>query len=92
VPACVLQFFGACLQHGNTWAVYKTKVVDEYFSHFIRERLIRELIVFNFHGEGQPLRAYFEQVFQTAEFLQYEANEQQFVQRVIMNLHPNILN
>jgi len=92
LPASILQFFGACLQRGNTWAVCKDKVVDEYFPHFIRERLVRELIVFNFHREGEPLRAYFDQVFQTAEFLQYEATEEQLVQRVIKNLHPSILN
>jgi len=92
LPAGVLQFFGASLQRGNTWAVCKAKVVDEYFPHFIRERLVRELIVFKFHREGEPLRAYFDQVFQTAEFLQYEATEEQLVQRIIMNLHPSILN
>ena len=54
--------------------------------------MIIELTVFKFHCEGQPLRAYFDQVFQTAEFLQYEATEEQLVQRIIMNLHPNILN
>ena len=92
LPAGVLQFFGVCLQRGNTWAVCKAKLVDEYFPHFIRERLVRELIVFNFHQEGEPLRAYFDRVFQNAEFLQYEASEEQLVQRVIMNLHPSILN
>ena len=92
LPAGVLQFFGICLQQGNTWAVCKAKLVDKYFPHFIRERLVRELIVFNFHQEGEPLRAYFDQVFQNAEFLLYEATEEQLVQRVIMNLHPSILN
>lgn len=92
LPAGVLQFFGVCLQQGNTWAVCKAKLIDEYFPHFIRERLVRELIVFNLHQEGEPLRAYFDQVFQNAEFLRYEATEEQLVQRVIMNLHPSTLN
>ena len=92
VPAGILQFLGDCLRDGNTWVICKAKVVDEYFPHFVRERLIRELIVFNFHSEGQSIRAYFDLVFQTAEFFQYQATEQQLVQRVIMNLHPNILN
>ena len=66
--------------------------LDEYFPYFIRERLIRDLIVFKFHHKGQPMRAYFDQVFQAAEFLQYEAIEQQLIQRVVMSLHPDILN
>ena len=82
VPAGILQFLDDCLHEGNTWVVCKAKVAAEYFPHFVRERLIRELIVFNFHSEGQSIRAYFDLVFQTAEFLQYKATEQQLVQRV----------
>ena len=37
------------------------------------------------------MRINIEQVFQAAEFLQYEATEQQLVKREIMNLHPDIL-
>jgi len=57
----------------------------------VRERLIRDLIVFNFHGEGQSMRVYFDQVFQAAEFLQYEATEPQLLDRVVMNMHPQVL-
>ena len=57
----------------------------------MKERLIRELIVFNFYREGQSLRAYIDQIFQAAEFLRYGATEQQLVDRVVMNLHPWIL-
>jgi hypothetical protein len=64
--------------------------LEEYFPNFVRERLIRDLIVYNFQGEGQPMRVYIEQVFQAAEFLQYEATEQ-LVERVVMNFHPDIL-
>jgi hypothetical protein len=49
------------------------------------------LIVFNFQGEGQPLRAYVDQVFRTAGFLEYHASEQQLVDRIVMSFHPNIL-
>jgi hypothetical protein len=59
--------------------------------HFVRERLIRYLIVFNFQGEGQSLRAYIEQVFGAARFLQYDASESELVDRVVMNFHPSIL-
>jgi hypothetical protein len=45
VPAGLLQFLGVCIRDGNTWAVCKAEVLDEYFPYFIRERLIRELIV-----------------------------------------------
>jgi len=34
---------------------------------------------------------YIDQVFQTAEFLQYEATEPQLVDRVVRNLHPQVL-
>jgi len=37
------------------------------------------------------MRVYFDQVFQDAEFLQYEATEPQLVDRVVMNLHPQVL-
>jgi hypothetical protein len=49
------------------------------------------LIVFNFQGEGQPLRAYIDQVFRAAGFLEYDASEQQLVDRIVMNFHPSIL-
>jgi hypothetical protein len=90
VPAGLLQFLGGCIRHGDTWALCKAKVLEEFFPHFIRERLIRELIVFNLHSEGEPIRAYFDRVFQAAEFLLYEATEDQLVQRILMNLHPSV--
>jgi hypothetical protein len=37
------------------------------------------------------MRVYIDQVFQAAQFLQYEAMEQQLVDRVVMNLHPQVL-
>lgn len=91
VPGGLLQFLGACLREGTSWAGCKSRLLDEYFPHFVRERLIRDLIVFNFHGEGQSMRVYIDQVFQAAEFFQYEATETQLVDRVVMNLHPQIL-
>jgi hypothetical protein len=91
VPGGLLQFLGACLRERASWAGCKSQLLDEYFPHFVRERLIRDLIVFNFHGEGQSMRVYMEQVFQAEEFLQYEATEPQLVDRVVMNLHPQVL-
>ena len=65
--------------------------MDEYFPYCVRERLIRDLIIFNFQSEGQPLRAYIDQVFRAAGFLEYNASEQQLVDMVVMNFHPSIL-
>jgi len=87
----VLRFFGECLRSQDGWHSCKTKLLKEFFPLFIRERLIRDLIVFNFHGEGQPLRDYVNRVFLAAEFLGYEAGEEQIVSRILMNLHPSVL-
>ena len=92
VSGGLLQFWGACLRDRNSWAICKSRILEEYFPRFIRERLIRDLILFNFHENRQPMRLYRDQVFQAAEFLHYEATEHQLVERVIMNLHPDILN
>ena len=78
---------GARLRERGSWAGCKYELLDEYFNHFVRKRL-RDLIVFNFHGEGQSMRVYIDEVLQAAEFLQYEATEPQLVDRVVMNLHP----
>jgi hypothetical protein len=92
VSGSLLQFLGTCLREGRSWVACKSRLLEEYFPHFVRERLIRDLIVFNFQGEGQSMRLYVEQVFQAANFLQYGATEEQLVQRVVMNFHPDILN
>jgi hypothetical protein len=87
----LLQFLGVCLCKRSSWEACKAQLLEEYFPHFVRERLIRDLIVFNFQDEGQPLRVYIDLVFQAVDFLQYEASEQQLVERVIMNFHRHIL-
>jgi len=91
VSGSVLKFLGECLHEGCDWASCKTRLLDEYFPYFVRERLIRDLVVCNFHAARQPMRTYIEQGFQAAEFLQYGATEQQLVDRVLMNFHPEIL-
>ena len=68
----------------------KSRLLGEYFPYFVRERLIRDLI-FNFQGEEETLCEYIGQVFLVANFLQYEATEEQLVDRVVMNLHPRVL-
>jgi hypothetical protein len=75
----LLKRLSDCLHQGVSWADCKSRLLNEYFPHFMHERLIRDLIVFNFQGKGQPLRRYIEQIFQAADFLQYEATEQQLV-------------
>jgi hypothetical protein len=37
------------------------------------------------------LRRYIEHIFKAADFLRYDATEQQLVDRVVMNFHPKIL-
>jgi hypothetical protein len=91
VAGSLLQFMGDCLRAGNSWAECKSQLLDEYFPYFVRERLVRDLIVLNFHGEGQFLRDYIERVFRVADSLKYGATKQQLVDRVVMNLHPTVL-
>ena len=91
VSGAVLRFFGECLRSRDDWENCKTKLLREFFPLFVRERLIRDLIVFNFHGEGQALRVYIDKVFFAAKFLKYEAGEEQLVNRILMNLHPSVL-
>jgi len=61
------------------------------FPYFVRERMIRYLIVFSFQSEGQPSRVYIGQVYRAAGFLQYAAGEQQLVDRIVINFHLCIL-
>jgi hypothetical protein len=82
VTGSLLRFVGDCLGGGGSWADCKTCLLEEYFLYFVRERLTRDLIVFNFQREGQPLRRYIEQIFQTAGFLRYNVTESQLVDRV----------
>jgi len=84
----VLRFFGDCFRNGRNWEQCKIELFKEFFPHFVRERMIRDHIVFSFHEEGQPLREYIDRMFAAARFLGYEASEQQLVDRVDMNLHP----
>jgi hypothetical protein len=91
VSGSLLTFLGSCLWANNSWAECKSQLLQQYFPHFVRESLIRDSIVFNFQGESQSLRAYIEQVFGAARFLQYKASESELVDRVVMNFHPSIL-
>jgi hypothetical protein len=49
VSGSLLNFVGSCLREGLTWAESKARLLADYFPYFVRERLIREKIVFNFH-------------------------------------------
>jgi hypothetical protein len=90
VSGSLLQLWGTLLPEGSSWVVCKSQLLEEYFPNFYRESLLRDLIVFNFHGEVQSMRTYVE-IFQAADFLQYEATEQQLVDRLVMNFHSDIL-
>ena len=91
VSRSILTFGGSCLRANNSCAECKSQHLQEYFPHFIRERLIWDLIIFNFQAEGQFLRAYVEQVSGAARFLQYESSESELVDRVLMNFHPSVI-
>jgi hypothetical protein len=66
-------------------------VLKEYFPLFVREKMIRDLVVFNFQKKDCPLREFIKEVVDTAEFLQYHASEGEIVDRILMNMHPDIL-
>jgi len=53
--------------------------------------MVRVHIVFNFHEEGQALREFVDRLFAAATFLEYEADEETLVGRIVMNIHPTIL-
>jgi len=91
VPGVILRFFGECLVNDLDWDQCKKDLLREFFPHFIRERLIRDLITFNFHSEGTPVREYIDLVFSAARILEHESQEQSLVDRIVMNLHPKVL-
>jgi hypothetical protein len=66
-------------------------VLEELFPFIVRERLIRELIVFKFHSKEVPLRTHIDEIVDAAEFLNYLGTESELVDRILMNLHPDIL-
>ena len=72
VSSAVLRFFRD-LRNGKNWGQCKSELVKEFFPLFIRERLIRDLIIFNFHDEDQALREYADQVFAASKILKYGA-------------------
>ena len=85
-----LRFFGACLRNGRIWGQCKKDLLREFF-HFIWERLIHDFITFNFQDRMTPVREYIDQVFSAARILGYDAEEQNLVDRIVMNLHPDVL-
>jgi hypothetical protein len=91
LTGAVLRFFSECLRNGRSWEQCKHELLREFFPHFVRERLIRDHIMFNFHEEKEALRDYVNKVFAAAGFLQYEAVEEELVGRIVMNLHPTVL-
>jgi hypothetical protein len=91
VRGSLLTFFGESMQKGESWQQCKTRVLKEYFPLFIREKMIRELVVFNFQEKGCPLRQFIKEVMDAAEFFQYHVTEDEVVDRILMNLHPEIL-
>jgi hypothetical protein len=73
------------------WAQFQVQLLEEYLTYFVRERMIRELILLKFQVPSEPLRKYIERISQAATFLQDAATEQQLVEIVLINLDPDIL-
>jgi hypothetical protein len=45
VRGSLLTFFGLGMQKGESWEQCKTRVLKEYFPLFVREKMIRDLLV-----------------------------------------------
>ena len=54
VSGSLLKFLGNCLRAGYTWADCISRLLEEHFPYFVREMLVRDLIVFKFHVVGEP--------------------------------------
>jgi hypothetical protein len=87
----LLNFFGECIRHGDSWEQCKARVLKEYFPLFVREKMIQELVVFHFQERDCALREFIKEVVDAAEFLQHRASEGEIVDRILMNLHLDIL-
>ena len=87
----VLRFFGDELKHGKSWEQCKADLLQPFFPHFVRERMIRDHIVLKLHRKGQSLREFIDVIFATADLLQYAASEQQLVDRIVINLDSSVL-
>jgi hypothetical protein len=81
VSGSLLQLLGAFLREGSSWAACKSQLLVEYILQFLGQKL-RDIIAFYILGEWQSRRVYMDQAFQ--------ATEQQLVERVVMNFHPDI--
>lgn len=66
-------------------------MLSEYFPFVVREKPVWELIVFNFQSLNYPLLTFIDEVVNANEFLRYSAAKQEVVDRVLMNLYPNML-
>ena len=75
VSGAVFGFFGDCLRNGRTWEQCESELLREFFPHFVRERMIPDLIKFNFHEEGQSVREYIDRVFAAASILAYDVDD-----------------
>ena len=91
VQGNLLTFFGYCIRPRDSWEQYKAHVLKEYFPLFVRKKMIRKLVVFHFQERGCPLREFTKEVVDAAKLLQYHATEGETLDRILMNLHPDIL-
>jgi hypothetical protein len=62
----MLALLGQYLRQQKAWEQCKNLVRERIFPHFVRERLIRDLVVCRFQGERDPIREYVDRVFAIA--------------------------
>lgn len=86
-----LDFLEIVCEIEKNWEQCRSDLLKEFSPHFVRERMIRDHIVFNFHDEGQSLGEYVDRLFEAAKFLEYGVDQEQLVGRIVMNLHPTVM-
>jgi len=89
-----MEFFniwGKCISHGDSWEQYKALGLKEYFPLFVRKKVIRELLVFYFQERVSTLRKFINEEVDAAEFLQFRASEEELLDSILTDLHPQIL-
>lgn len=91
VQGNLLTFSGQCIRQADSSEQFKSRVLKEYFPLFGREKMIRELEVFHFQKKDCPLREFIKEVVGAAEFLQCRESEGEILNRILLNLHPDIL-
>ena len=90
LPRVLLNLFGASIRDRASREECKTQVLKAHYPLFVKEKLIREMVVFCFQKKECHLRK-FNDIINAVEFLRYSATEGEIVDRILMNFHPDVL-